>query len=100
MSRDTNSICRACGVFEPGHGLNATLMDFYHTVEEFDAELMKRWGMKPADLPPDHQNARIRAFLEKHQGHGEVEYWSWDWIYDEDDPLKDLTPVGGVSYLD
>ena len=94
MSRDTYSICRACGVYEAGDGLNATLLDRYQTVEEFDRELLRLFQMTPADLPSDHQNARIRAFLVVHQGHGDgVTYWSNDWHYDEDDPLADLSPV-------
>jgi hypothetical protein len=89
LSRDTNSICRTCGVYEPGDGLNATLLDFYTTVEDFDAALMDRWGMKAEDLPADHQNWRIRNFIIRHAGH-QIEYWSWDWAYGEEDPLEGL----------
>jgi hypothetical protein len=93
MSRDSNSICRTCGVYEPGDGLNATLLDCYSTVEEFDAALAQRFNMKPEELPEDHTNARIRNFLVRHAGH-EIEYWSWDWAYGEDDPLKGLVIDG------
>jgi hypothetical protein len=90
VSRDSNSICRQCGVYEPGGGLNATLIEWCQTVEEFDAELLRRFNMRLDQLPPDHQNRRIRAFIERHAGH-EIEYWSWDWAYGEDDPLEGLT---------
>jgi len=93
MSRDTFSICRACGVYEAGDGLNATLMDRYKTVDEFDADLLRVFAMTPDELPPDHQNRKIRAFLGRHQAHGDgVTYWSNDWHYDEDDPIAGRTP--------
>ena len=94
MSRDTNAICRTCGVYEPGDGLNATLLDRYSTVEEFDAELMRLFNKKPEDLPEDHTNAWIRRFLVRHAGH-EIEYWSWDWAYSDEDPTEGLTPEFG-----
>jgi hypothetical protein len=65
-------------------------LDRYSTVEEFDAELMRLFNMKPEDLPEEHTNARIRAFLTRHAGH-EIEYWSSEWIYGDDDPLEGLT---------
>ena len=90
MSRDTYAICRPCGVFHPDDGLNATLIEV-GTLAAFDAELDRRWKMKPSDLPTDHVNARIRAFVARHEAHGEVTFWSSDWAYDEDDPLDGLT---------
>jgi hypothetical protein len=92
MSRDTYAICRACGVYQPDDGLNATLVEV-GTVAGFDEELQRRFNMTPADLPADHVNRRIRAFVERHEPHGEVEFWSSDWQYDEDDPLEGLAEV-------
>jgi hypothetical protein len=87
MSRDSYSICRPCGVFQDnGVVLNATVIDHQTSVEAFDRELARREGV----LRDDDDNTRIRAFLAEHEGHGGVEYWSWDWVYDEDDPLKGL----------
>ena len=93
MSRDTNSICRTCGVYEPGDGLNWTLMDCYANVKDFDAALLQRFNMLPENLPDDHVNAQIRRFLVRHEGH-EVSYWSNDWYYADDDPLKGLVIDG------
>jgi hypothetical protein len=89
VSRDTFAICRPCGVYQPDSGLNWTLIEV-GTTEGFDAELARRFKMKPADLPADHPSTRIRAFVACHEAHGEVTFWSSDWIYDEDDPLAGL----------
>lgn len=93
VSRDTHQICRTCGVYESGDGLNATLMDRCDTLEEWDAEWRWLWPHLPWDEwaanNPDHVNVRIRRFIVRHAGH-QIEHWSWDWVYDEDDPLKGL----------
>lgn len=89
MSRDTNAICRQCGVFQADIGLNWTLIE-RGTLKEFDEELLWRFNMTPEQLPHSHPSARIRRFLVRHEGHGEVEFWSWDWAYSEDDPLEGL----------
>jgi len=93
MSRDTNAICRKCGVFQSDICLNSTVIEV-GTVAGFDEELLRIFGMTPEQLPPDHVNTRIRSFVARHEGHGEVEFWSWDWIYDEDDPLEGLKEEG------
>jgi len=90
VSRDTNAICRACGVFQDDICLNYTVIEV-GTVAGFDDELFRRFKMLPGDLPADNVNRRIRAFVERHEAHGEVEFWSWDWAYDEEDPLEGLT---------
>ena len=67
--------------------LNATCADWFDSVEAFDAGMKERgW---PADGGND-SNRLIKEFLVRHAGHT-VEYWSTDWIYDEDDPLEGLT---------
>ncbi len=68
-------------------------MDSYANVKDFDEGLLKRFNMLPENLPDDHVNAQIRRFLVRHEGH-EISYWSWDWVYDEDDPLKGLVIDG------
>jgi hypothetical protein len=93
MSRDTNAICRQCGVFQDDVCLSWTVIEV-GTVAGFDDELWRRFRMKPEHLPFDNVNRRIRDFVARHEAHGEVEFWSWDWAYGEDDPLEGLTPEG------
>lgn len=86
MSRDSFSICRPCGVFQDnGTVVNATAMDHCETVAAFDAETSATPKLSEAAT-------RTRAFLADHEAHG-VEYWSWDWVYDDDDPLEGLAEV-------
>ncbi len=90
LSRDTNRICRKCGVFQEDSCLNYTVIEV-GTVSGFDEELFRRFHMQPEDLPAGNVNRRIRDFVVLHEPHGEVEFWSWDWSYGEDDPLEGLT---------
>lgn len=92
MSRDSYSICESCKVFQDnGIVLNATCMDRHATVADFNRE-WDRWigkGWVPrANF--GEANEMIYDFLVRHEAHG-VTYWSWDWVYDEDDPLEGLT---------
>lgn len=90
MSRDTNAICRPCGVFRNDNCLNYTVIEV-GTVSGFDDELWRRFQMRPEDLPEGNVNLGIRNFVARHEAHGEVEFWSWDWAYGEDAPLEGLT---------
>jgi len=91
MSRDTNAICRKCGVFRDDICLNYTVIEV-GTTADFDHELWRRFNMKPEDLPAGNVNRGIRDFVARHEAHGEVEFWSNDWFYGDDDPLAGLTP--------
>lgn len=88
MSRDSYSICRKCGVFQDnGVVVGAVCADWHPTLASFDLDMISRgW---PAD-GGNTSNRLIRQFLVRHEAHGPVEYWSWDWAYSEDDPLEGL----------